>query len=199
MDFDTVIKKRKSVRSFKSSSASWKPVLEAIDSALQSPFAGNHNNLKFLIVENPETIAELAKHSKQPWIKESGICVVVCSDDTHLENMYGERERLYSKQQAGAAIQTFLLKLVDLGLSGCWVGAYSDEFIRNAINVPSHIQIEAIIPIGHAKPEKTPRKRRKTELEHSIYWESWEKTRRPSQFEEPLEEEPTQKKKKKRK
>jgi len=182
MDFDTVIKKRKSVRSFKPRSASWKSVLEAIDSAIQGPFAGNHNNLKFLVVENPETIAELAKHAKQPWIKESGICVVVCSDDTHLENMYGERGRLYSKQQAGAAIQIFLLKLVDLGLSGCWVGAYSDEFIRNAINVPGHIQIEAIIPIGYGKAEKAPKTRRKTELEHSIYWESWEKNQKTYQI-----------------
>jgi len=195
MDFDTVIKKRKSVRSFKSSSASWKLVLEAIDSALHTPFAGNHNNLKFLIVENPETIAELAKHSKQPWIKESGICVVVCSDDTHLENMYGERGRIYSKQQAGAAIQTLLLKLVDLGLSGCWVGAYTDEFIRNIIKVPGHIQIEAIIPIGQEKAERAPKTRKKAELQHSIYWESWEKTRRPTKFEEPLEEEPRAKKK----
>ena len=47
--------------------------------------------------------------------------------------MHGERGRIYARQQAGAAINTLLLKLTDLGLQSCWVGSYDDEKIRELL------------------------------------------------------------------
>ncbi len=180
MEFDKVVYSRKSVRSFKDKKASWKDVLEAVDAANQSPFAGNHNHIKFLIIENRENIEKIAEYAEQFWINESGIVVVVCSDDTHLENLYGERGRVYSRQQAGAAIQTFLLKLVDLGLSACWVGSYSDKLIRELLKIPEDIQVEAIIPVGYEKGRIGRRK--KKELENSLRWELWNVKRRLTRF-----------------
>jgi nitroreductase len=184
MDFDALVKKRKSVRNFTSKTPKWSDVLEAIDSSLQGPFAGNQNNLHFLIIEDEEKISKIAEHCSQRWIDEAKILVLICTDDTHLENLYGERGRIYSRQQAGAAIQTFLLKLVDLGLCGCWVGAYSDELIRSYLKIPQHIQIEAIIPIGYEKKVPSSKSsRKKKSLESSIFWERWDQRRRPSLFE----------------
>ena len=176
MEFDSVMAKRSSVRSFKSKRVSWKDILEAIDSALQGPFAGNQTNLQFIIVEDPKKIEKIASNCQQTWINESNILIVVCSNDTHLENQYGERGRVYSRQQAGAAIQTLLLKLVDLGLAGCWVGAYSDEQLKQMLEIPQQIQIEAIIPIGYDNSPKAGKK--KKSLENAIYWEMWKKENR---------------------
>jgi len=187
MEFDSVVNKRHSVRSFKSKKASWKDILEAIDSATKIPLAGNIYNLKFLIIEDPKEIKSLSKCCQQTWIRDVGVVVIVCSDDTHLENLYGERGRIYSRQQSGAAIQTFLLKLVDLGLSACWIGAYTDEIARGTLKIPSHIQIEAMIPIGYEKNSRVEKKR-KQKLENVIFWEEWGKRRKPSPFEESLEE-----------
>jgi len=107
MELDEVINKRRSVRSFKGKSASWKDVLEAIDAANQAPFADNRNNLKFIVLEDKEKIATVANLASQNWINESGIVVIVCSDDGNLENMHGERGRVYARQQAGGAIENF--------------------------------------------------------------------------------------------
>lgn len=184
MEFDSVINKRKSVRSFRGKRASWKDVVEAIDAALQAPFAGNHNNLKFLSVEDPSSIAQIAKLCEQLWINESGFLVIVCSDDRHLENLFGERGRIYSRQQAGAAIENLLLKLTDLGLAGCWVGSYPDEIIRQLLKIPAHIQIEAIIPIGYEK-SGVKQKSKKKPFATSMYWERWNIEKRPTFFKEP--------------
>ena len=184
MDFDKLVRKRKSVHSFKSKKVSWKLVLEAIDSALQGPFANNQNNLHFLVVENEKKIAEIAKFCEQHWINGAGTLIVVCSDDTHLENQHGEKGRVYSRQQAGAAIQTILLKLTDLGLSSCWVGAYTDELIKEKLRIPQHIQIEAIIPVGYEERKKGDEKPAKKELVNVLFWEDWDETRRPTAFED---------------
>jgi len=182
MEFDLVVEKRKSVHSFKNKKVDWRDILESVDAACQGPFADSRNNLKFLIIEEPKKIEKIAEFSDQTWIGESQILVVVCSDDTHLENMHGERGRVYSRQQAGSAIITFILKLTDLGLSSCWVGSYKDELVKQFLKIPSHIQIEAIIPIGHESAKS--KKKKKKELEHSIFWEEWDKRRRPSLIQE---------------
>ena len=185
MEFDYVIKKRKSVRTFTGKKVSWKSAMDAIEAANHSPFAGNHNNLKFLIIEDKETLNKISELADQHWISESSILILVCSDDTHLENLYGERGRVYSRQQAGATIQTILLKLVELNLSACWVGAFSDEIIKQNLKIPQHIQIEAIIPVGYEDTKAKKSKPRKKELEHVIYWEKWGEDKRPPFFEEP--------------
>ena len=149
MEFDSVVKRRRSVRDFKKKKASWKDVLEAIDASAQGPFSGNHNNFRFLVVEDSEKIEEIAELCDQDWISGVGILIVVCSDDSHLEDTYGDRGRIYSRQQAGASIQTLIFKLIDMGLDSCWVGAYDDSMIRKNLGIPKDIQIEAVIPIGY--------------------------------------------------
>ena len=186
MEFEKVVRKRKSVHNFKSKRSSWKMIIDAIDLANQGPFAGNHNHLRYLIVEEPATIKKIASLCEQTWIASSKLLVVLCSDDTHLENLYGERGRVYSRQQAGAAIQTLMLALTNEGVDSCWVGSYSDELVKEKLKIPHHIQLEAIIPTGfRSRNEKKPAKK---SLERSLNWETWGKSRRPTLFEEDTED-----------
>ncbi len=188
MDFNEVVKQRTSVRSFLKKRASWKDVLYAIDAALQGPFAGNHTNIRFIIVEDKEMIRTLASLAEQLWTAEASLFIIVVSDDIHLENMYGERGRVYSRQQAGAVIQTILLSLVHSGLSGCWVGAYPDELVKEKLKIPQHMQVEAIIPVGYELVQKGSAVRKKRSLEATVHWERWGNKRRPTIFEEDRED-----------
>src|SRR3989338_7125543 len=186
MEFERVVKKRKSVRNFKSKTPSWKDVLYAIDLANQGPFADNQNHLRYVIIENPSTIKSLAHLCEQTWIANTKMLIVVCSNDTFLENLYGERGRIYSRQQAGAAIQTLMLALTEKNINSCWVGSYSDELVREKLKIPQHIQIEAIIPLCfEAGKAKKPAKK---SLERCLSWETWTQDHRPSMFEENLED-----------
>jgi len=184
MEFDSVVKKRKSIKDFTAKKASWKLVLEAIDSSLQGPFAGNYNPLKFLIIEDKDTIESIAKLSEQEFISQTSILVIVLSDDTHLERKYGERGRVYSRQQAGAAIQTMLLKITDLGLASCWIGAYDDEAVKKHLKIPLHIQIEGILPVGYENIKVKIEKKPKKTLNAVVFWEKWDQSKRPSVFDE---------------
>jgi len=182
MEFDSVVRRRKSVRKFQRNKISFRFLMDAVDSANQGPFSGNHNHLKYLIVEDKEKIKEIAEACEQDWIEEAPALVLVCSDDSHLEGLYGVRGRVYSRQSAGAAIYGLMLKLSDIGIGSCWVGAYSDEKIRRIFDIPKDFQVEAIVPIGFS--DDGAGKEKKKSLERSIYWEKWKNTRKPSRFEE---------------
>jgi len=186
MEFDEVVKRRRSVRTFDNKDVSWKDLMDAVESALQGPFGGNHNNLRFILIEDSHTIGDVAEFCEQDWIKGAAALIVVCSDDEHLEDYYGERGRVYSRQQAGAAINTILMKLVDMGLGGCWVGAYSDGDVRAKLKIPGHVQIESIIPVGYDN-DHSPMKEKK-DLEDALAWEEWGQRRRPTLFGEGKED-----------
>lgn len=189
MNFDELVKKRKSVRRFSSKKVSWKDALNAIDAAIQGPFAGNEMNLRFLIVEKQETINQIAMYAEQDWIQDSNLLIVVCAEEMHVENMYGERGRIYSRQQAGAAVQTIMLSLAEKNIGTCWVGAYNDDSIRDILRIPLPIQIEAIIACGYEDKKLAEPKKEKKALESSIFWEQWLGFRRPSLFEERKDDE----------
>ena len=178
MKLDETIKKRCSTREFSSKKVKWGDILEAIDSANQISFAGNINNLKFLIISNQGKKDSIAKQSQQLWISTAPYVVVICSDSSRLESLYHQRGLVYSRQQAGAAIQNFLLKLTDLKLSSCWIGAYADDILKQILKIPGHFNIEAILPIGYGKGKPA----KKARLETKIFWEDWEIKKKPSYF-----------------
>ncbi len=58
-------------------------------------------------------------------------------------------------------MQTLLLAAVDRGLASCWVGAFDENAVRDAIGVPRPITPIAVLPLGYsaeaaAKPLRRP-------------------------------------------
>lgn len=179
MDLDKSIKERRSVRAFTSKSVKWSEVMEAIDAANQAPFAGNQNNLQFIIVSEAKKIDSLAQHSQQLWINDAQYIVVVCADTKKLVRLYDEIGKTYSKQQAGAAIENLLLKLTELKLGACWIGAFAEGLVKEELNIPEDWVVEALIPIGYAK-DKKQKQVKKASLENKIYWDKWGVSKKPA-------------------
>lgn len=171
MELDKAIKSRHSARKFTSRQVSWKDILEAIDYARLAPLAGNIPTLKFLIVTEKENIEKLAEASQQEFVSQASYVVVVCSDTGQAERSYDERGKKYSSQQAGAAIENFLLKLTELGLATCWIGAFSDNQVKRILKIPDNIEVEALFPIGYELG--TGKQKFKPALDNIIFFDFW--------------------------
>ena len=173
MEFDKLIKSRKSVNKFKDKKPDWRDIIECIDSARYAPMAGNDFTLKFILVDDKEKIHKIAKAAQQSFISQVYYLVVVCSTTSRTTNSFGERGKIYSKQQAGAAIQTFLLKIEEKGLSTCWIGHFVDEQIKRELKIPDNINIEAVFPIGYEFKKQKPKN--KIDLERILFFEEYGK------------------------
>jgi len=177
MEFDKVLDNRHSARKFKETKKpDYGKIMEAIDAASKIPLAGNLPCLKYILVSDEKLITELAEACQQDFISQVSYVVVVCTDRKFLEKSYYERAEMYARHEAGAAIENFLLKITDLGLASCWIGAFSDETVRRILKIPDNIQVEAILPVGYST-EKTEKKTRPT-LESTMYYDGWGFTRR---------------------
>jgi len=170
MDFDKVIKSRHSVRKYKDKKPDWRDIIECIDSMRFTPMAGNIYSLKFILVSDPEKIKKLAECAQQPFIRQTQYVLVVYSNPRRILNAYGEMGKIYLRQQAGAAMQNFLLKITEKGLASCWIGAFVDSMVKECLKIPKEMQIEAIFPIGYEFKKPTTKKA-KIHIDRILYFE----------------------------
>jgi len=172
MQLDKTIQTRRSVRKFKDKKPDWRDILTAIDSARYAPMAGGIFTLKFMLIDDEKIIQKLARYSTQEFIAKAKYVVVFVSKNLRTVSSYGKRGEIFARQQAGAAIQNFLLKITDLGISTCWVGHFDEHMMKNALKIPEDRNIEAIFPIGYEikKPLTKPIKR---ELNSLLCFNEW--------------------------
>ena len=173
MDLDKALKERHSVKKFNSKKPDWRDIIEAIDAARFAPTAGGNYTLKFILIDNSETISNIAEACQQPFVGTAQYLVVACSDPTRTTNAYGKQGEAYVRQQAGAAMQNFLLKIEESGLATCWVGYFSEDLVKRALHIPEHIQVEAVFPIGFEYEKKHTRKA-PVDIDRILYFNRWD-------------------------
>lgn len=176
MDLDKAVKERESVREFSKKKPDWKKMIDAIDSARHTSTAGNNYVSSFIIVSEKEKINKIAEACQQDFISKAHYVVVVCSNPSRLINSYGEKGKIYSRQQAGASIQNFLLKLTEEKLSTCWIGYFVDEQIKKILKIPENVDVEAVFPIGFKTEKATKlfsKQKSKIELERILHFDEY--------------------------
>jgi len=149
MELDKAIQSVKNVANFNDKKPDWRDIIECIDSARFALMAGDNYTLKFVIVDDKEKIQGMTDATQQSFISQAHYIVVVCSNPSRTANAYGEGAERYLRQQAGAGIQNFLLKLLEKELSTCWVRFFVEKQIKKILSIPEKINVEAIFPIGY--------------------------------------------------
>tara|TARA_B100001971_G_C18100518_1_gene488572 strand:+ start:130 stop:684 length:555 start_codon:yes stop_codon:yes gene_type:complete len=171
MELDKAIKSRKSVKKFKDKKPDWRDIIEVIDSMRYTPMAGNNFTLRFILVDDKEKIEKISEASQQPFISQTDYVLVVCSIPSRTINSFGKKGEIYSKQQTGAAIQNFLLKIQEKKLATCWIGYFVEEQIKQELKIPKNANIEALFPIGYEFENKKPK--HKIELDKVLYFNEY--------------------------
>lgn len=170
MEFSDVIAARRSVRHFNvKSPVSDEDITALLDAAVSAPTAGNIQPWRFWVVKSHEARGKLASVLHQPWASAAPVVIVVCVDPRPCAARYGDRgEYLYSVQDTAAAAENILLAAVDRGLASCWVGAFDEKAVAEALGIQSPVTPVAIIPVG--KSAESARKPARRPLEELCVW-----------------------------
>jgi len=175
MQLQKAIKKRKSVKNYSHKKPSWKKILQALDSVRFAPMAGNQYSLKFILVQEPDKIKKIAQCCQQNFVAKAHYVVVAVSNVDKITKSYGKRGEDFAKQQAGAAIQNFLLSLTEKGLETTWVGYLDDQTIKRELEIQSGFDVEAVFPIGEPTRARTEldKEKKKPDLDDILYFDKW--------------------------
>lgn len=152
MEFSEVIAKRRSVRHFNTKLAvSDEDVRGLLEAAVSAPTAGNIQPWRFIVVKSAEARERLAGAMHQPWATAAPVVIAVCVDPRPCTARYSVRgERLYAIQDTAAAAENIILSAVDRGLATCWVGAFNEDAVREALELQPPITPLVILPIGYS-------------------------------------------------
>jgi nitroreductase len=172
MELNEAIKKRRSIRAYKTQDVPEEVVNKLIEAASYAPSAGNIQPWRFVVARKPETKKKLAQAASQAFVEEAPVVIVVCANEQRAEMGYGVRGKtLYCIQDTTAATQNILLTAYSLGLGTCWVGAFNEEQARKAVNAPEEMRPVAMIPVGY--PNETRAQRNRRPLSQIMHYESF--------------------------
>lgn len=177
MELQKVLEKRASVKKFSSKKPAVENIMGAIFAANMAPVAGNIPELIYLVVDDKEKIWKIADACQQPFIAQVSYVVVICSNVKQARKLYDVKADKYLKHNVGASIENFLLKIVDLGLASCWIGAFSEPTIRNTLGIPDAMEVEVVLPVGYelgAWKANTKQPKPKYSLVNRIFFNSWQ-------------------------
>jgi len=158
MELSEVIKKRRSIRSYKSAPVPREKIKTIIESARLAPSASNRQPWHFIVVEDKEMIKKLAKQS---WAEEAPVMIVGLADTEESPN--------WCQNDLGIAIEHMVLTAWDLGLGTCWMGQTNrEDLLHELLEIPDKLRPVALITVGEAEsiPDAKPRK----SFENIVSW-----------------------------
>ena len=139
-----------------------KPIAEEklnliLEAGRLSPSASNRQPWKFVVVTDPDVLAEMAVACKnQPATVNAPVMIAVCSNLTHVMNC----GHPCAPMDCAIASTDMLLQAAELGIFGCWLGNFDQELAKKAMNVPEDYTVYTVIPMGYPAEEPPGRPRK---------------------------------------
>ncbi|MFA6187277.1 MAG: nitroreductase family protein [Phycisphaerae bacterium] len=170
MSFLDLVNKRYSVRNYKTTPVPQEKVIRCIEAARLAPSACNSQPWKFIIVDEPKLVNELAKAAFEGivnfnnFVFKAPVLVLIVSERQNLSAKFGSivKNKNFSQMDIGIAAEHFCLQAAEEGLGTCMLGWFNESKARKALSIPRLKRVELIIAVGFSADEKIPIKKRKS-------------------------------------
>jgi len=149
LDTYEAILTRRSIRRFEDQPVTREQLEKLLEAARWAPTAGNLQPWVFVVVTAADARAALAAAAfGQRFVAEAPAVIGVAAAPPE-DSPYGLRGReLYCLQDTAAAVQNVLLAAHAMGLGACWVGAFDDGAVAQALELRKGERPVALVPVG---------------------------------------------------
>lgn len=184
MDVLEAIKTRRSIRKFKNKPVEEEKLQNVLEAARMAPSWANFQCWRFVVVKDPAVRARLSTLSyvelffapkgykanpAQKALAEAPVDIVACADPSRSGEL---GEQYYYMTDIGIAAQNLMLAAHAQGLGTVFVGVFDEEKIRELLDIPPHIRIVGLFPLGYPQEEKREGPPRKP-LAEIVFDERW--------------------------
>jgi len=151
MDLNEAIERRLEVREYAD-----EPVDDAVERAVLeaarlAPSGRNAQHWRFLLVDDPADVRELAALSTTgSWVADAAFAVVVCTDPSYL----------FADIDAGRAVTHMQFAAFDAGVGSCIYTGFDESGMREFLAIPEALDVTAVVGFGYPAGRGRGRKRR---------------------------------------
>ncbi len=144
MEFESVIRNRKSTRLFSKKELEEDKLKAILEAGRIAPTAKNVQPIKIYVVRSDEGIKKLDKTT--PCRYGARTVLIVCGDKDKAYVKDGN-----SKYEIDATIVAthMMLEATNLNVDNIWIGLYNTEILKSEFNIPSNIEPVCLLPLGY--------------------------------------------------
>jgi nitroreductase len=151
MEFFELIKKRYSVRAYRSKPIEEEKLQKVLDAARIAPTAANRQPFRFIVIHTQGRESELRRVYNREWFFKAPIVICACAvPDGAWTRVDGKN---YSDVDTTIAMDHLILAAADQGLGTCWVAAFDPSAAREVLGLSENEEPIAFTPIGYPADE----------------------------------------------
>ena len=170
MELMEAIRTRRAVRDYEDKPVPEDKLRNVLEAARLAPSASNRQRWKFIVVRDIKRRPELSLAAGGQ-IHLMKAPVVIAAVATYPEYVMRCGVPAYAVDLA-IAMDHITLAAVDEGLGTCWIGAFSQDEVREVLDVPENYRIVALMPLGFPKQENKIKSRKS--LEEIVCYETFQ-------------------------
>jgi len=169
MNFNELINKRYSVRSYKTEPVEEEKLVQVLNAARLAPTAVNRQPFQLVVIHTAGREAELKRIYGKEWLSQAPVVICVCSVPSQAWSRMDNKN--YNQVDAAIAMDHLILAATDLGLGTCWVAAFDPAAAREILRLPEGVEPIAFTPIGY--PADQPKEKKRKGLSELVRYERW--------------------------
>lgn len=159
MELFDVMLKRRSIRKYTGESVPEEKLNKILQAGLLAFSSRNFDPWEYIVVKDKETLRSLSKAKKAgaAMLAEADCAVVVIGDS--------EKADVWT-EDCSIAMTYMHMMAADQGVGSCWIqcrlreaadGQGSEQYVRELLGVPDRYGVEAILSLGMAVSDRTPK------------------------------------------
>jgi nitroreductase len=170
MNVFEAVQTRRSIRKYQDRAVEQEKLAKILEAARLSPSACNKQPWHFIVVSEKVARQSLLPAYRNEWFVNAPVIIAACvSPDEAWVRWDGEA---FWHMDSAIAVQDMILVARELGLGTCWVGAFDEKKVKEALGIPADIKVVALFPLGYPAEAKGVVTERKP-LEEIVHYEHW--------------------------
>lgn len=168
MNIYEAINKRQSIRKYKPDPVS-DDILERILKAVQrAPSGKNGQPWRFIVVKDDTLRKALVPACRdQAFIADAPVIIVGCAVEEESYPKQGGYMKSWSID-LGIAFTHLMLAAAAEGLGTCWIGAFEEDKVKQALNISDKFRVVGLTPLGY--PLELPPLRTRKPLSDIVFY-----------------------------
>lgn len=161
MDFQDLMRKRYSVRSYESKAVPKDVLSGVLEAGRLAPTAANRQAFRIIVINTEKAKDKLLEIYRSEWFVQAPLVLGVVS--LPQENWIRRDGKNYADVDAAIVMDHMILAAADLGLGTCWIGAFDPDKTRSLLSLPEGSEPVAFTPLGYPADEASEKKRKNLE------------------------------------
>ena len=169
MEFSELIKKRYSVRAYKSDPVEDEVLHQVLEAARLAPTAANRQPFQLIVIHTAGREAELRRIYNRDWFVQAPL--VICACGIPAQGWVRSDGKNYTDVDVAIVMDHLILAATSLGLGTCWIAAFDPTAARQVLGLPDGVEPIAFTPLGYPADRLGPKKRKP--LLELVRYERW--------------------------